>query len=44
MSRKIIIGYDGSDQSEDALALGGVLAEVLDAEPLVVDVVRLPSK
>lgn len=44
MSRKIIIGYDGSDQSEDALALGGVLAEVLDAQPLVVDVVRLPEQ
>ncbi|MGH2984590.1 MAG: universal stress protein [Solirubrobacterales bacterium] len=43
MRRRIIIGYDGLEHSEDALALGGLLAEVLDAEPVVVAVLYLPE-
>jgi nucleotide-binding universal stress UspA family protein len=43
MPRPIIIGYDGLEHSEDALALGGVLAEALDAEPVVVAVLYLPE-
>ncbi len=39
MNRKLIIAYDGSPNSGDALALGRVLAEVLGATPVVVTVV-----
>jgi nucleotide-binding universal stress UspA family protein len=43
MSRSMIIGYDGSSESEDALALGRLLAETLAATPLVVSVLRYPD-
>ena len=33
--RRIIIAYDGSSNSKDALALGGQLCEALDAIPVV---------
>lgn len=36
VSRKLIIGFDGRGTSEDALALGKLLAELLGAEPLIV--------
>lgn len=36
MSRTLIVGYDGSENGADALALGAVLAECLAATPLVV--------
>jgi nucleotide-binding universal stress UspA family protein len=39
MSRVLIIGYDGSENGDDALALGAVLAERLAARPLVVTVI-----
>jgi nucleotide-binding universal stress UspA family protein len=35
MARKLVIGYDGSERGEDALALGVVLADCLAARPLV---------
>jgi nucleotide-binding universal stress UspA family protein len=35
MPRKLIIGYDGSERGEDALALGAMLADCLAAMPLV---------
>lgn len=35
MARKLIIGYDGSDNAGDALSLGALLAECLAASPLV---------
>jgi nucleotide-binding universal stress UspA family protein len=41
--RTILIGYDGSPRSEDGLALGRLLAEVLGARPVVVDVVLVPD-
>ena len=37
MSRRIIVGYDGSDQAEDALALGRLLAVTGGAELVVVE-------
>jgi nucleotide-binding universal stress UspA family protein len=40
--RKLLIGYDGSENGEDALALGRVLAEVLEADPLVATVMQNP--
>jgi nucleotide-binding universal stress UspA family protein len=43
MSRKLIIGYDGERTSEDALVLGRLLAEVLDAKPMVVAVFPYPD-
>jgi nucleotide-binding universal stress UspA family protein len=42
MQRKIIIAYDGSAGGEDALAMGGALAEALGARPLVATVQRIP--
>jgi nucleotide-binding universal stress UspA family protein len=42
MQRKIIIAHDGGAGGEDALAMGGVLAEALGATPLVATVQRIP--
>ena len=42
MQRKIIIAYDGTANADDALALGGVLAETLGAKPVVATVQRIP--
>jgi nucleotide-binding universal stress UspA family protein len=39
MSRRLLIGYDGSENGADALSLGALLAECLAATPLVVTVV-----
>lgn len=41
--RSIVIAFDDSESGEDALALGRVLAEVLDAKPIAVTVVRFPT-
>jgi nucleotide-binding universal stress UspA family protein len=38
--RKIIVGYDGSDQARDALALGRILAKATGASLLLVHVFR----
>jgi nucleotide-binding universal stress UspA family protein len=38
MDRELIIGYDGSEHGEDALALGAVLADCLSAKPVVATV------
>jgi len=38
VERRLIIGYDGSPNGEDALALGSALCRHVDAEPLVVTV------
>ncbi|HZN89629.1 MAG TPA: universal stress protein [Thermoleophilaceae bacterium] len=40
MYRKIIVGYDGSDQSEDALALGALIAGESDARLVVAGVLQ----
>jgi nucleotide-binding universal stress UspA family protein len=42
MQRKIIIAYDGSAGGDDALAMGGVLAEALGVKPLIATVQRIP--
>lgn len=42
MKRRVIIGYDGSPNSEDALELGRQLCEVLDATPLVASCILWP--
>jgi nucleotide-binding universal stress UspA family protein len=39
MARRLMIGYDGAGNSEDALALGAGLTPALGAEPLVASVV-----
>lgn len=39
---KIVIGYDGTAQAEDALALGRALSETLAATPIVVAAVPWP--
>ncbi|MQA76651.1 MAG: hypothetical protein GEU88_20490, partial [Solirubrobacterales bacterium] len=39
MPRELIIGYDGSENGEDALSLGAALAECLAATPLVATVI-----
>jgi nucleotide-binding universal stress UspA family protein len=44
MSRVLIIGYDGSANGDDALALGAVLADCLAAKPLVATVVPDPYR
>jgi len=41
--RRIIIAYDGSSNSKDALALGGQLCEALDAIPVVTYCVSFPK-
>jgi hypothetical protein len=40
---KIIIGYQEDERADDALALGRVLAEILDARPVVVAVATWPA-
>jgi nucleotide-binding universal stress UspA family protein len=40
---KIIIGYQEDERGDDALALGRVLAEILDAGPVVVAVATWPG-
>jgi nucleotide-binding universal stress UspA family protein len=42
--RRIVIGYNGTPQGEDALALGGLLAKALDADASVAVVAHLPRK
>lgn len=42
MKRKVIIGHDGSEQGRDALVLGKLMAEVLDATPVVATVLQWP--
>jgi nucleotide-binding universal stress UspA family protein len=39
-SRRIIVGYDGSKQADDALALGKLIADASDAELVVAGVFR----
>ena len=43
MDRKVIIGYDGSPNAADALALGRQLCEALSATPLVASTVGYPD-
>jgi len=43
MSRKLIIGYQATDEGRDALELGGVLAETMAATPLVATVMPWPE-
>ena len=40
MEKKVMVGYDGSDRSEDALALGRSLADVMDARLIVAGVIH----
>ena len=40
--RRLLIGLDDTPQGDDALALGGVLAGVLDAQPLVLSALPYP--
>lgn len=42
--RRILIGYDGSEHGRDALALGRLLAEALEANPLVAVVLPNPER
>jgi nucleotide-binding universal stress UspA family protein len=42
-SPKIIIGHDGTDRGEDALALGALMAPLLDATPVVATVLTWPA-
>lgn len=42
--RRILIGYDGSEHGRDALALGRLLAEALEATPLVAVVLPNPER
>lgn len=44
MARRILIAYDGSEHGRDALALGRLLAEALDATPLVAVVMPNPER
>jgi nucleotide-binding universal stress UspA family protein len=44
MVRRILIGYDGSEHGRDALALGRLLAEALEATPLVAVVLPNPER
>ena len=46
MSPPLIVGDDGTERSQDALALAGILAPLLDAEPVTVTVPghRSPAK
>jgi nucleotide-binding universal stress UspA family protein len=43
MDRKVIIAYDGSPNSKDALELGEELCDVLDATPLIASCVIFPT-
>ena len=40
---KLIIGYDGTEHSDDALAFGRLMAEMLAAQPVVVSIATWPS-
>jgi nucleotide-binding universal stress UspA family protein len=42
MTGKLVIGYEPTPQGEDALALGALLAEALEARPIVATVLPLP--
>lgn len=42
-SRTIIIGVDGSERDDDAIALGGLLAQTTDARALVASVCMYPA-
>jgi nucleotide-binding universal stress UspA family protein len=42
MRSKVLIGYDGSPQGEDALWLGHRISQVLDARPVVTTVIAHP--
>ena len=42
MRPKVLIGYDGSPQGEDALGLGRRLSQVLDARPIITTVIAHP--
>jgi nucleotide-binding universal stress UspA family protein len=42
VKQKVLIGYDGSPEGEDALGLGRELSEVLDARPVVTTVIAHP--
>ena len=42
MRAKVLIGYDGSPQGEDALGFGRRITEVLDAAPVVTMVIAHP--
>ncbi len=42
MKPKVLIGYDGSPQGDDALALGRRLSETLEARPVVATVISHP--
>lgn len=42
MRPKVLIGYDGSPEGEDALGLGRSLSQVLDARPIVTTVIAHP--
>jgi nucleotide-binding universal stress UspA family protein len=42
MHSKVLIGYDGSSEGEDALGIGRRLSEVLDARPIVTTVIAHP--
>jgi nucleotide-binding universal stress UspA family protein len=44
MRSKVLIGYDGSPQGEDALRLGRKICEVLDASPVVAAVISDPRE
>jgi nucleotide-binding universal stress UspA family protein len=41
--KTVLIGYERTPQGEDALALGGLLSELLDAEPMIVTALPLSS-
>lgn len=43
MSRHAVIGYDKDANGADAIALGALLCEALDAKPTVVTVVKIPG-
>ncbi|MGK2956133.1 MAG: universal stress protein [Solirubrobacterales bacterium] len=43
LDRKIVIAYDGSPNSEDALALGAKLCDLFEASPVVVCCVTFPN-
>jgi nucleotide-binding universal stress UspA family protein len=42
MEPKVLIGYDGSPQGDDALGLGRRLSEILEARPVVTTVISHP--
>jgi nucleotide-binding universal stress UspA family protein len=44
MQSKVLIGYDGSAQGEDALAFGRQLSEILNAAPVVTTVISHPRQ